>query len=339
MKIKTVRKDTKLIDWGCNPCSEIILRDKAFCNLTEVVIRSTDDAEAIKQKVKLATILGTIQASLTDFHFISSEWRTNCEEEALLGVSLTGIYDNVWTSNSKKGVAFATHDFCGDEDETLKGFLGKLRELTNEVNEDWAIRLGIAPSAATTCVKPSGTVSQLVDSASGIHPRYSRYYIRNVRMDIKDPVCQFLQAWGIPSEPDVNFPDSQLVFSFPCAAPDGAVCRKDISALEHLKLWKVYQDAYCEHKPSVTISVKDDEWMGVGAWVFENFADISGISFLPYSEHTYIQAPYIEITKVQYEEMCKTMPQVVPWEELVENHDDTTASQEYACSGDKCELP
>lgn len=308
------------VDYGCNPCSEIILRDKQFCNLTEVVVRGTDTIDDIRRKVRTATILGTIQSCFTTFGFISDEWRANCEEERLLGVSLTGIFDNSLT-------------YCGDE-----SVLKNLREVAYETNQEWAIRLGINPSAAITCVKPSGTVSQLVDSASGIHPRFAPYYIRNVRMDVKDPVCKFLKDSGIPCEPDANFPDSQLVFSFPVASPSDAICRTSISAINHLELWRTYQEAYCEHKPSVTISVKDEEWPSVGAWVFTHFDEISGVSFLPYSDHTYRQAPYIELSKEQYEEMKGKMPKELNWELLVENTDETTASQELACQGGTCEI-
>jgi ribonucleoside-triphosphate reductase len=327
------------LDYGCNPCSEIILRDKQFCNLTEVVVRERDSSEDIQRKIRVATVLGTIQCGFTDFGFISSEWKRNCEEERLLGVSLTGIYDNDITSGRdvkdvRTKEAGVVEVGRGALQETLRTF----REVAYETNQEWSKKLGIKPSAAITCVKPSGTVSQLVDSASGIHPRYSRYYIRNVRMDKKDPVCEFLAKAGIPNEPDSNFSESQYVFSFPCAAPASAVCGNDISAVEHLNLWKVYQDDYCEHKPSVTISVKQDEWPTVGAFVYENFDAISGVSFLPHTEHSYKQAPYIAISEEQYKELVGKMPMELNWNSLVEDHDETIASQELACQGGSCEI-
>lgn len=324
------------LDYGCNPCSEIILRDKQFCNLTEVVVRAGDSVDSIVSKVRIATILGTVQSSFTDFSFISSEWKRNCEEERLLGVSLTGIFDNPCLFGGIGKVVNTEARGVGQDgiSKTLK----TLREVAYETNKDWASKLGINPSAAITCVKPSGTVSQLVDSASGIHPRYSRYYIRNVRMDKRDPVCAFLRTESIPCEPDATFPDSQLVFSFPCMAPEQAVCRSDITAIEHLNLWKVYQDDYCEHKPSVTISVKPSEWPSVGAWIYDHFDEVSGVSFLPYSDHTYKQAPYIDISSEDYDRAVSKMPKELNWKKLVETHDETTASQELACTGNSCEL-
>lgn len=320
------------LDYGCNPCSEIILRDKQFCNLTEVVARQYDTISDLRRKVRVASILGTIQASFTDFGFINKEWRANCEEERLLGVSLTGIFDCSLLIGDREGKD-------RDADQTGGSTLQTLREEINETNKDWAIRLGINPSAATTCVKPSGTVSQLVDSASGIHPRYSAYYIRNIRMDIKDPVCAFLRTAGILCEPDLHYPENQVVFSFPCQAPKGAQTRNDITAIEHLNIWKGYQDDYCEHKPSVTVTVKPHEWPSVGAWVYEHFDEISGVSFLPYSDHTYKQAPYIECSEDTFREMVSKLPRTLDWEKLVEDHDETTASQELACSGkESCEL-
>lgn len=310
-------------DYGCNPCSEIILRDKQFCNLTEVVVRERDTVEHLRRKVRIAAIIGTIQSTLTDFQFISDKWRSNCEEERLLGVSLTGIYDNPILNK-----AFG-----------LGPILKELREHAVETNKEWAKRLGINPSAAITCVKPSGTVSQLVDSASGIHPRHSKYYIRNIRMDIKDPVCQFLKEAGVPWEPDTNFSSSQCVFSFPVSVPAGAVVRSDVSALEHLQLWKIYQEHWCEHKPSITVSVKDHEWPEVGGWVYKEFDAISGVSFLPYSEHTYKQAPYVEISEADYRELQSRMPKELAWNRFEETEDSTVASQELACGGkESCEL-
>jgi len=309
------------LDYGCNPCSEIILRNKQFCNLTEVVCREGDNVASLRDKLKAATILGTIQASLTSFSFLSDEWRHNCEEERLLGVSLTGMYDCALLTGP-------------DAERTL----AELRQGVVEVNKEWAAKLSINPSAAITCVKPSGTVSQLVDSASGIHPRYAAYYKRNIRMDAKDPVCEFLRAHGVPSAPDVNFGDSQIVFTFPVKAPEGAVLRSEVGAIDHLDYWKMVQDAWCEHKPSVTVSVKEGEWMDVGAWVYRNFDDVSGVSFLPYSEHTYKQAPFEECTKEEYEALAATLPASLPWETLLEGDDSTTASQELACVGGSCEI-
>lgn len=307
------------IDYGCNPCSEIILRDKQFCNLSETICREHDSVETLRRKVQVAAILGTIQASLTDFQFLRPEWAKNCKEEALLGVSMTGIFD------------------CNLLKNAHPRLLQDLRELARQTNEIWAKKLGINVSAAITCVKPSGTVSQLVDSASGIHPRFSKYYIRNIRLDDKDPVCQFLTKHGVPSEPDVNFP-SQSVFSFPVKAPDGAMTRDDMTAEEHLEEWLKWDDVYCEHKPSVTISVHQDEWPGVFGWVWKHFHKVSGVSFLPHTEHTYQQAPYIPIDKEQYEVLKNKMPFELPWEELVEETDVTTSSQEMACEGERCSI-
>jgi ribonucleoside-triphosphate reductase len=312
------------IDYGCNPCSEILLRDKQFCNLTEVVIRPSDNVEDVRRKLRVATILGTIQSCFTDFGFISDEWRDNCEEERLLGVSLTGIYDNNLFNGRVDGLPERLRD---------------LRQYVRDVNEEWAVKLGINPSAAITCVKPSGTVSQLVDSASGIHPRFARHYVRNIRMDKKDPVCEFLKNAGLPAEPDNQFPESQVVFSFPCSGGVDGLVRSDLSALDHLKLWKTYQDDYCEHKPSVTISCKPSEWPSVAAWTYEHFDDVSGISFLPYSDHTYKQAPYIECTAEEYEAMAERQSKVeLEWGTLKEEVDETTASQELACTGNVCEI-
>ncbi len=324
MKItKIVAENTNDYQMGCNPCSEILLRDKQLCNLTEVVLRAEDTEADITRKVRLATILGTIQSSLTKFHFVSSDWKKNCEEERLLGVSLTGIYDSAML-NSVAGAP---------------AILVRLREHAGAVNREWAGKLSIPASAAITCVKPSGTVSQLVDSASGIHPRYAAYYIRNVRMDNKDPVCSFMKASGIPNEPDANFPTSQTVFSFPVKAPTGATTRNEVTAIQHLELWKVYQEHWCEHKPSVTVSVRDNEWMSVGAWVYENFDAVSGVAFLPHSDHTYKQAPYIEVDEATYNVLKDKMPKELKWSDLVEASDTTVGSQELACGGkDSCEL-
>ena len=316
-------------NFGTNPCSEIILRDKEFCNLTEVVVRPEDTPETLFEKVRLASILGTWQATLTDFRYLSKEWKTNCEEEALLGVSLTGIMDNEYTNGTHK-----------DKDFTLASTLEYFKGIAVDTNKKVAKHLGINPSAAITCVKPSGTVSQLVDASSGIHARHSPHYIRTVRGDKKDPLCQFLVEKGIPHESDLTKPDHTWVFSFPIKTADNAICRNDKTAIEQLEFWKLYQEHWCEHKPSVTITVKEDEWIDVGAWVFRNFDMISGISFLPYSDHSYKQAPYQECSENEYLQMMDKMPGDIDWDELskYEVEDNTRGSQEYACTGDKCEV-
>ena len=309
-------------DWGTNPCSEIILRPYQFCNLTEVVVRPTDTEKTLANKVRIASILGTIQSTFTDMPYLRPIWRKNTEEERLLGVSLTGIMDNEITSKPSKKL------------------LNKLRDAAVQTNRDYAEQLGISASAAITCVKPSGTVSQLVDSASGIHARHSEYYIRTVRGDNKDPLTQFLTDVGIPAEPCVMKPDSTTVFSFPTKSPDNAVTRNDMTALEQLELWKTYALEWCEHKPSVTITVRDEEWLAVGAWVFENFDICSGVSFLPHSDHTYAQAPYQDCDKATYKEAASKMPGSIDWTKLsdYEKEDNTAGSQTLACSGDSCEV-
>ena len=309
-------------DWGTNPCSEIILRPYQFCNLTEVVIRPTDSEKSLTRKVKLATILGTIQSTYTHMPYLRPVWRRNTEEERLLGVSLTGIMDNEITNKP-----------------TAK-LLNKLRDTAVQTNNDVAQQLGISASAAITCVKPSGTVSQLVDSASGIHARHSEYYIRTVRGDNKDPLTQFMQDAGIPSEACVMKPDSTTVFSFPVKSPAGAVTRNDMSAIEQLELWKMYALEWCEHKPSVTITVRDEEWLKVGAWVYDNFDICSGVSFLPHSDHTYAQAPYQDCDKKVYTDALKAMPKSIDWSKLsdYEKEDNTAGTQTLACSGDSCEV-
>jgi ribonucleoside-diphosphate reductase alpha chain len=313
--------------YGCNPCSEIILRDKQFCNLTEVVIRSTDSLVDIKKKVRFATILGTIQSTLTNFNFLSEDWKKNTEEERLLGVSLTGIMDHPILNGSIK-----------DKQRTLPEILLELRNYTTIVNREWADKLSIPYSASITCIKPSGTVSQLVDSASGIHARHNPYYIRRIRMDKKDPTYSFLKDNGIPVEDEAYRPDSTAVFSFPMKAPDGAVCRNDRTAIEQLELWLVYQRYWCHHKPSVTISVKEEEWPEVGAWVWKHFDEVSGISFLPFSNHTYVQAPYEDITKEQYEDLLNKTPSTIDWSTFIEEDDNTVAMQTLACSAGNCEI-
>ena len=312
-------------DFGTNPCSEIILRPYQFCNLTEVVVRATDDVDSIARKVRLATILGTIQSQYTKFPYLRKVWNRNTEEERLLGVSLTGIMDNSLLTTKNKG---------------LEDTLEHLREVAVRTNSDWANSLGIPTSAAITCVKPSGTVSQLVDSASGIHPRHSPHYIRTVRGDNKDPLTTFMKDQGIPSEPDVFKPDQTTVFSFPVKAPQGAVVTDNVSAIEQLKTWLVYQRHWCEHKPSVTINVRKDEWFEVGAFVYEHFDEMSGVSFLPYNEHTYQQAPYQSCTKDDYKKLSKIMPKSIDWAKLseYEKEDTTASSQTFACTGDVCEI-
>ena len=313
-------------DFGTNPCSEIILRSREFCNLSEVVVRGRDTAESLRKKVRIATILGTFQSTLTSFKYLSREWKRNCDEERLLGVSLTGIMDNSIT-NGKKG--------------NLEQLLEDLKQEAVVTNKEFAEKLDIPQSAAITCVKPSGTVSQLVDSASGIHARHNPYYIRTVRADNKDPLCAFMKDAGFPNEADVMKPQHTTVFSFPMQSPKNAVFRQDMTAKEQLELWQKYQTHWCEHKPSVTISVKEHEWMEVGNWVWDNFDSISGISFLPFSEHTYRQAPYQDCTKEEYEEALKAMPKNVDWSQLskYEEQDFTAGAQELACAADGgCEV-
>ena len=312
-------------DFGTNPCSEIILLPYQFCNLTEVVVRATDTIEDLERKVKLATILGTIQSTFTHFPYLRKKWKDNTEKERLLGVSLTGIMDNPLLTTKNKG---------------LEKTLEHLRSIAVDTNREWAERLDIPVSAAITCVKPSGTVSQLVDSASGIHARHSHYYIRTVRGDNKDPLTQFMIEQGIPSEPDVMKPDQTTVFSFPVKAPDNAVVTADLSAIDQLEMWLAYQRNWCEHKPSVTINVKKDEWFEVGAFVYKHFDEMSGVSFLPYNEHTYQQAPYQEVGKSDYEKLLALMPEKIDWSKLseYEKEDNTKSSQTYACSGEVCEV-
>ncbi len=311
-------------DFGCNPCSEIILRPYQFCNLSEVVARETDTLASLKEKVRLATILGTFQATLTDFKYLRKIWKDNTEAERLLGVSLTGIMDCPALHKGKQ----------------VADTLEMLRVTAIDANKAMAWELGIEQSAAITCVKPSGTVSQLVDSASGIHARHNPYYIRTVRGDNKDPLTQFLISQGIPNEPDVMKPDSTTVFSFPMKSPKNAVTRTGMTAIEQLELWLLYQRHWCEHKPSVTISVKENEWMAVGAWVYEHFDEVSGISFLPFSEHTYQQAPYQDIDADTYKEWAAKMPKNVDWSLLqeFEKEDTTSGGRELACTAGVCEI-
>ena len=323
---KNGRRDANY-DFGTNPCSEIILRPQQFCNLTEVVVRATDTLADLEEKVRLATILGTIQSTFTNFPYLRKIWQKNTEEERLLGVSLTGIMDNAIMSDS-------------DGDTYLPDVLEVLKNVAIATNAEWAALLGIPASTAITCVKPSGTVSQLVDSASGIHARHSSYYIRTVRGDNKDPLTQFMKDQGIPSEPDVMKPDATTVFSFPQKSPEGAITRNDMTAIEQLKLWMTYQRYWCEHKPSVTITVKDDEWMEVGAWVYKNFDEVSGVSFLPHSDHTYQQAPYQDCSEREYLDALSLMPERIDWARLseYETEDTSKGTSTFACVSGSCEL-
>ena len=321
---KSERRNTEY-DFGTNPCSEIILRSREFCNLSEVVVRPEDTEDSLLVKVKLATILGTIQSTLTNFKYVTKDWKKNCEEERLLGVSLTGIMDNKWTAGKLPG---------------LHTLLQNLKQMSIDTNKDWSKMLGINQSTAITCVKPSGTVSQLVDSASGIHARHNPYYIRTVRGDKKDPLTKMMIDMGFPAEDDVMKPNDTTVFSFPIKCSEDAVFRQDMNAIEQLELWKLYQEHWCEHKPSVTISVKEEEWFEVGAWVYKNFDLMSGVSFLPYSEHTYKQAPYQDCDEKQFRDLENKMPIDVDWTRLsdFEKTDSTIGSQELACSAGSCEI-
>jgi ribonucleoside-diphosphate reductase alpha chain len=321
------RRDPE-IHYGTNPCSEIILRPYQFCNLSEVVVRENDTKKDIQRKVELATILGTWQSTLTDFKYLRKIWKDNTEEERLLGVSLTGQFGHKFMSGKEDLVM-------------LEAFLMTLREKAREVNKEESGKIGIPESAAITCVKPSGTVSQLVGVSSGMHPWHSPYYIRTVRGSKGDPISTFLKEVGIPVEDDVMKPNETYVFSFPVKAPEGAIVRNDLTAIDHLNIWLVYQRAWCEHKPSITVSVKEEEWMEVGAWVYKNFDEVSGISFLPHSDHTYKQAPYQEVSKEEYEALVAKMPNNIRWEDLsfYETEDGTSPSATLACSSDgNCEL-
>ena len=312
-------------EFGTNPCSEIILRSNQFCNLSEIVVRADDTLETLKAKSETAAIIGTLQATLTDFRYLRNCWKKNTEEEALLGVSMTGIMDHYLLSK-------------GNSPDLVK-WLEEIRDVAVDTNEKWAKKLGINQSTAVTAVKPSGTVSQLVDSASGIHPRFSKHYIRRVRSDKKDPLAVFMEASGFPVEQDVMSPSSS-VFSFPVKAPDTSVTVEQVGAMEQLQLWKAYQNHWCEHKPSITVYYTDDEFLQVAQWIWDNFDICSGISLLPFSDHVYQQAPYEDITAEQYDELLAAMPQGVSWDDL-ENHeqeDNTTGSQELACTGGACEI-
>ena len=314
------------IEYGTNPCSEIILRPKQFCNLSEVVVRAEDTLTTLLNKVELATILGTIQSTFTDFKGLGRQWAKNTEEERLLGVSLTGILDNAMLANKTK--------------DNLPQILSDLREHCVDVNRKFSKQFNIESSAAITCVKPSGTVSQLVDAASGIHPRHSEYYIRTVRADKKDPLTLFMTDEGFPVEDENKKPETTAVFSFPIKAPKDAITRHDMSAVDHLNIWSIYAEHWCEHKPSITVSVKENEWLEVGAFVYKNFSTMSGVSFLPMSEHIYEQAPYQDCTKQEYEKLLKRMPKSIDWKKLgkYEREDNTISSQTFNCVGDFCEV-
>ena len=324
----SARSGRRIIDgweFGTNPCSEIILRSRQFCNLSEVVVRASDTVESLKEKVRLATILGTFQSTLTNFKYLSSSWKNNCEEERLLGVSMTGIMDNVLTTGKK-----------GD----LGALLDELQLVAIETNAWLSKKLGVNQSVAITCVKPSGTVSQLVDAASGIHARHNPHYVRTVRADKNDPLTQFMVDQGFPVEDDVASPATTSVFSFPMKCDKNAVFRTDMSAIEQLEMWLVYQKHWCEHKPSVTISVKEDEWMDVGAWVYKNFDWMSGVSFLPFDGGTYRQAPYQDCTATDYDGLLSRLPKTVDWSGLskFELEDSTVGAQTLACAGGFCEV-
>ena len=314
-------------DFGFNPCVEVILRDRGLCNLSEVVARASDDVEDLERKVRLATILGTIQSTFTNFRYLSSAWKKNAEEERLLGVSITGIMDSELLNGS-----------TGRKE--LGKLLDHLKQIAISTNADWAKRLGINSSAAITCVKPSGTVSQLVDSASGIHPRWSPYYVRTNRGSKNDPVSQFLYMSGIPAEDEIAHPDSTWVFSYPIKSPEGAITRDEVSALDQLRLWMTYAEHWCEHNPSITVYVREEEWLEVGAFVYEHFDRMTGVSFLPHSDHTYQQAPYQECTEAEYEALVAQMPDELQWDLLktFETEDTTTGMRELSCTAGACEV-
>ena len=348
---KSIYDDGSSIHFGTNPCSEIILRPKEFCNLSEVVVRPFDTYETIAKKVEYAAILGTLQSTLTDFSYISDEWKRNCEEERLLGVSMTGIMDHPFFSGKSKILEgypkpIINGVFLDSDGNTVANYsvklseaLSSLKQIVIDTNIKWSQILGISPSVAVTCVKPSGTVSQLVDASSGIHPRYSRYYIRRVRADKKDPVSKLMRDAGVPVEDDITSPEKTDIFSFPMLAPKTAILRDEVSALEQLKLAAIYQKYWCEHKPSITVYVRENEWLEVGAQVYKTFDDMSGVSFLPYDTGTYRQAPYEEITEEQYAEALLKMPKNIDWSQITryETEDQTTSAKELACSGTSCD--
>lgn len=323
---KNGRRDAD-VDFGTNPCSEIILRPYEFCNLTEVVVRENDTLEDLKDKIKIATIIGTIQSTFTRFKYLRKIWQNNCDEERLLGVSLTGQFSHS-VLNGNSGM------------DDLATWLNEMRDYSVKINKEWSEKLNIPQSAAITCVKPSGTVSQLVNVASGMHPWHSQFYARTIRGDNKDPITHLLKDMGVKNEPDVMKPTENTVFTFPIKAPEGSLLRQDLNAIQHLELWLAYQRHWAEHKPSITVSVKEDEWMEVGAWVYKHIDEMSGVSFLPYSEHTYQQAPYQEISEDEYNVLVLNTPKAIDWNwlKLYETEDLTTGSQEYACVAGYCEI-
>ena len=315
------RRRTTGQQWGTNPCSEIILRPNQFCNLSSVVVRADDSLATLLRKVELATILGTVQATYTNFRYLRPVWKRNTEEEALLGVSLTGVMD---------------HPVLSQVGPEAAAWLSQMRTHSIEVNKQWAAKLGINQAAAITCVKPEGTVSQLTNTASGLHPRYSRFYVRRIRADVKDPLSNFMKEQGVPWEDDQMQP-GQVVFSFPIAGPKDGVFRDSMGAIEQLEHWKMMQEHWCEHKPSITVYYKPEEFLGVGQWVWDHFDIVSGVSFLPYDTGTYKQAPYEEIDEAEYERLLALMP-TIKWEEFVEDTDNTTGSQTLACTAGSCEI-
>lgn len=334
MKITNIEYEYEHPDYGTNPCSEILLRSKQFCNLTEAVIRPDDTLEDLKRKVRIASILGTLQATLTDFRYLSAKWKHNTAEEALLGVSLTGIMDHPVMSGK------TTHGFGLCEEEDLTDVLQQLKEVAVETNRVWAERLGINHSTSITCVKPSGTVSQLVDSSSGIHARYSAYYTRTVRSDKKDPMYSFLKDQGVPVEDAIGKENTTAVFSFPMKAPEASVHRDDMGAMEQLELWRIYAEHWCEHKPSITVFYRDEEYLDVMAWIYKHFDTVSGISLLPHTDHVYPQAPYQELTEDEFKKSVDRMPDSIDWDKLMEYEtgDTTTVEHELACSAGGCEV-
>ncbi len=328
-------------EFGTNPCSEIILKNQQFCNLTEAVVRADDTLETLKEKVRKATILGTFQASLTNFVYLNPEWEKNTREEALLGVSLTGIMDHpILSGRLENRPEVESYPYMKKGFYGLAYTLKELKRVAIETNKEWAKKLGIKQAAAITCVKPSGTVSQLVDAASGIHPRYSEYYIRTVRADIKDPLAEMMVDYGFPYARDVMNPSNTLVFSFPMRAPHVAIFRNEMTAIDQLEHWLMYQRHWCEHKPSITVYYTEEEVMDVGAWVWDHFDELSGISFLPYDNGTYKQAPYQEISEQEYEDWLEIMPNNIDWALVgeYETRDNTTGSQTMACTGSVCEI-
>lgn len=321
--LKTGRRDTEH-DFGTNPCGEILLRSAGFCNLTEVVVRENDSFETLTKKVEIATILGTLQSTLTNFRYLRNIWKKNAEEERLLGVSFTGIMDHPVLNGSEGELQ-------------LRAWLRELKQVAIDTNKQYAKQFGIEPAASITCVKPSGTVSQLVDSSSGIHTRYEPYYIRTVRADVKDPLAIFMQQQGVPCEPDIMKPHVGLIFSFPMQAPKSAKFRNSMGALDQLNHYLIFQQEWCEHNPSITVYVREDEWFDVGAWVYKNFDDLGGVSFLPYNDHVYKQAPYQEITEEEYQILSENFPEI-KWEDFKEREDNTTSTRELACVAGVCEL-